>query len=331
MRRLFVLVLSVLAINFIGLLSYAQDADVESMGQAQAEKEAETRSMREELNDLKSNISDSMNSMQALQKKMAEQKVKEFHLFAKEGDLELCAGVNVHALTYNGQSPGPVIRVNVGDVVRIVLHNQLKAPTSLYFQGLVLPYKVDGLPHKDAGIVQAGESFAYQFVANQEGTFWYHPQVINADQQAQGLSGVLVVEPREGKSYDRDYVLVLSQWHAPQAVTYFSVNGKCAPATAAIEVDKGEKILLRIVNTTAQVCPLSLTGHRFEIISTNGSDPAEPHLLRDTVSVNPLDRVDLLFTADNPGVWSLSSGLANQTTNCGKFPGGIATVVRYKD
>jgi FtsP/CotA-like multicopper oxidase with cupredoxin domain len=268
--------------------------------------------------------------MQALQEKMAKQKVKEFHLFAKEGDLELSPGATVHALTYNGQSPGPVIRVALGDVVRIVLHNQLKAATSLYFQGLTLPYKVDGLPHKEAGLVQPGESYAYQFVANQQGTFWYHPQVINADQQGQGLTGVLIVEPRQEKNYDRDYVLVLAQWHTPQAVTYFSLDGKCAPATTPIELNKGEKILLRVINTTGQIFPLSLTGHRFEMVSINGSDLPEPHSLRDTVSLDPLDRVDLLFAADNPGVWSLSSGLANQTTNNGKFPGGIATVVRYQ-
>jgi FtsP/CotA-like multicopper oxidase with cupredoxin domain len=327
MQKLF---LTLATIGCLNVPAYAQDVD--SMAGAQAEKEAETHSMRDELNGLKSDINDSEQAMQNLQQKMAEQKkVKEFHLFAKEGELELCPGATVHALTYNGQSPGPTIRVAVGDAVRVVLHNQLQSPTSLYFQGLTLPYKVDGLPHKEAGLVQPGASYAYQFVANQIGTFWYHPQVINADQQAQGLSGVLIVEPREDKPYDRDYIFLLGQWHTPQAVTYFSVNGKSAPDTKPIEVNKGEKILLRVINTTGQVFPLSLTGHRFEIISINGSDPSEPHMLRDTVSVNPLDHMDLLFTADNPGVWSLSSGLINQTTNNGKFPGGIATVVRYQE
>jgi FtsP/CotA-like multicopper oxidase with cupredoxin domain len=96
-----------------------------------------------------------------------------------------------------------------------------------------------------------------------------------------------------------------------------------------MELRQGERVRLRIVNASPEAVPLHLSGHRFEVISTNGSDVLEPHVFRDTVTVNPSDRVELEFTADNPGVWSLASELMTQASNQGHFPGGIACVVRY--
>ena len=86
---------------------------------------------------------------------------------------------------------------------------------------------------------------------------------------------------------------------------------------------------MRIVNAGQESIPLSLSGHRFEVVSVNGNDPLEPHTFRDTITLNPADRYDLEWTANNPGVWSLASERYDQNTKDGKFPGGIACVVRY--
>jgi FtsP/CotA-like multicopper oxidase with cupredoxin domain len=234
-------------------------------------------------------------------------------------------------LTYNGQLPGPVIRVKEGTPVRIVLHNNMRAPTSLCLQGLVLPQAIAGLPRKDAGMVAPGATYAFQFTAPAPGTYWYHPQVVHCDQMARGLSGALVVEPTSSQpSYDKDVVLVLGKVTV-ESKTFYTINGKSAPLIPPIELKSGERIRLRIINTSDASCPLYLTGHRFDVVAHNGSDLLEPHLRRDTVCVEPGDRYDLEFTADNPGVWSLASTIPAQTTTDGKFPGGFAVVVRYPD
>jgi FtsP/CotA-like multicopper oxidase with cupredoxin domain len=248
-------------------------------------------------------------------------------------------------LTYNGKIPGPPIRVPEGQPVRIVLHNQLKVPTSLVFHGVVVPQSVGGLPKKDSGIVKPGEAYAYQFVPSKAGTFWYHPQVINADQKSRGMFGAFIVEPRSGPSEDKDFTVVLSELnlgagaegtaHPVQPLksatshTYYLMNGKAAPAIPPIELRQGERVRLRVVNAGQHAIPLYLSGHRFEVMSINGSDNLEPHVYRDTITLNPSDRVDLSFAADNPGVWSFASELLEQASNEGKFPGGIACVVRY--
>jgi FtsP/CotA-like multicopper oxidase with cupredoxin domain len=347
-------------------------ADLGEMGsleQEQAQEKVELQDMKGEMEDIKKTMSEAAQAMSqaSAQVSQSQAQIKEFHLTARETPWEICPGVVVPAIAYNGQVPGPVIRVQEGDPVRIVLHNQLKVPTSLYFHGLVLPHSVDGLPRRQAGLIAPGDTFAYQFVASRAGTFWYHPQVIHTNQLFEGLSGVLVVEPRTlARAYTTDHVLVIERWEgsvpgqaqpargkatrtpdksahrdttaaeplaktSARNVSYFTINGKTAPAIPAIEVKKGDRVRLRLVNSSPDACPIYLTGHRFEVIAVNGSEKEDINPRRDVITMQPGDRYDLEFIADNPGVWSLSSLLPEQSSNDGKFPGGLACVVRYSE
>ncbi len=354
---------------FISAIPASADlGEMDTLQQEQIKEKSELQDMKGELEDIKSTMSSAANAMGQLKTQLAQPQVKEFHLIAKEGQWELVPGAIVNALMFNDQLPGPTIRVQEGDAVRVVVHNQLKVPTSLYFHGLILAHDVDGLPRRKSGLVGPGESYAYQFIANRSGTVWYHPQVVHANQVFSGLSGVMIVEPRSAaKSYTRDYTVLIEQWDVPakdllpapkpkksakpgeerspsanqapavvaskvpNMVTLFSINGKTAPAIAPIEVRKGERIRLRVINASRQTCPFYLTGHRFEVIATNGSEAQDIHSRRDVIALQPGDRYDLEFLADNPGVWSLSSLLDEQTMTAGKFPGGMACVVRYVD
>jgi FtsP/CotA-like multicopper oxidase with cupredoxin domain len=320
----------------------------EGMAQEQASERRQLQEMHGETNDIKSEINGAINQLNQVSRETAsQQNVKEVHLFAKRAQCELMPGATLDCMTYNGKLPGPLIRVNEGDHVRIILHNQLNVSTSLLLHGMVLPQSVSGLPRKDAGMVAPGQSYAYQFVAKQAGTFWYHPQINHADEKMQGLAGALIVDPlSQAKTFDKDVVLVIGDLYATAGsaksaiaaaanasgtVCFHLLNGKSAPAIPAIELRQGERVRLRVINAGQQPVPLHLSGHRFEIVAVNGSDSMEPHVLRDTVTLNPSDRYDLEFAADNQGVWSLASEIYAQSTNNGKFPGGIACVVRYTD
>lgn len=332
------------------LLNFCTSVQAQGMAAEQAKEREELSKMRSEIRDIKSNMKDALDSMTELQNKAVEaskanENAHELHLFAKPAAWELYSGMTADCLTYNGKIPGPPIRVPEGQPVRIVLHNQLKVPTSLVFHGIIVPQSVGGLPKKDGGIVKPGEAYAYQFVPSKAGTFWYHPQVINGDQKTRGMFGAFIVEPRSGPSEDKDFTVVLSELNlgaaaegSPHPVlplktssahTYYMMNGKSAPAIPPVELRQGERVRLRVINTSQHSIPLYLTGHRFEVAAINGSDALEPHVYRDTITLEPSDRVDLSFTADNPGVWSFASELLDQASNEGKFPGGIACVVRY--
>lgn len=365
------------AIGFMSAPGFADDATDAAMSveEEQAKEKIELDDMKKEMNDIKGTINDAVTQMNRAQTQLQKAiTTKEFHLVAKDSNWQIMPGVNVQALTYNGVIPGTVLRVQEGDTVKVVLHNQLKIPTSLYFYGMALPGTINSLPRQNAGLVKPGETYVYQFTAGQQGTYFYHPQVNHQEQGLNGLWGALIVEPPPAqKSYDKDFVFVIGEFSAtaPQQpaqaplaasdatgksslatgrsksrtiakdissdaanagkVTYYTINGKSAPNIPYIEVLSGERIRLRLINTTSEACPIHLSGHRFEIIATDGSDGLEPHITRDTIVLQPSQRADVEFIADNPGVWSLASQLPSQTNNNGKFPGGIACVLRYQD
>ncbi|MFT5434992.1 MAG: FtsP/CotA-like multicopper oxidase with cupredoxin domain, partial [Myxococcota bacterium] len=75
---------------------------------------------------------------------------------------------------YNGQTPGPTIRVVRGNTLRVELTNQTDVPTTIHWHGLHVPWAMDGVPWKMPP-VEPGESKVYEFVIDQAGTYWYHP------------------------------------------------------------------------------------------------------------------------------------------------------------
>jgi FtsP/CotA-like multicopper oxidase with cupredoxin domain len=323
----------------------AQIDDAADLHTQQEQEKNELRDMKKQIDDIKSNMQNALKDMSRVQSMVAGEQVKEFHLQVKETSWEVFPGCYLSACTYNNQLPGPTIRVSEGDQVRLVVHNGLKTTTSLYIQGMLLPHKVDGLPRKGGGLINPGEACAYQFVATQAGTFYYRPQVPHLEQMHRGLLGVIVVEPKSiPRTYERDQVIVLSSANttdlskktaggqrAAVAGSLFLANGKSAQALPPLELKQGERMRLRVVNAGTEPCPFSLTGHRLEVVAANGSDGIEPHVSRDTITIHPGERMDLEFTADNPGVWSLSSLSASQCSFNGQFPGGFAMVVRYPD
>lgn len=345
----------VLAAELLSPCYCAPIDDAADLRTQQAQEKLELDDMKGEIKNLRSQMADTMGNMERLhsqtgkQQQSQDHKGKEFRLQAKESVCELMPGLSANVLTYNGEMPGPVIRVREGDAVRIVLNNQLKNPTSFYIQGMILPHQIAGLPRKGFGLASTGESCTFQFTADQVGTFCYHPQVPQLDQMSGGLFGALVVEPRSTpKTYERDFVLVISEVSDPHAPLknptktgqasaggqghqqqIFLVNGKSAPAIPALDVQRGERIRLRLINLSQSSCPLNLGGHKLEVVSQNGSDSTEPHVTRDTITLGAAERMDVEFVADNPGVWSLSSSLPAQSSYQGKFPGGIALIVRY--
>jgi CopA family copper-resistance protein len=123
------------------------------------------------------------------------------------------AGKDQTAMTINGSVPGPVLRFKEGEDLTINVTNTLSEDTSIHWHGLILPYQQDGVPGISFPGIKPGETFTYRFPAQQAGTYWYHSH--SGGQEAVGMYGALVIEPkaREPFRYDREYVVVLSDWH----------------------------------------------------------------------------------------------------------------------
>lgn len=117
-----------------------------------------------------------------------------------------------HAVTVNGTLPAPLIRLREGQNVRLWVSNTLDEDTSIHWHGLLLPFQMDGVPGISFPGIRPRETFLYEFPVIQAGTYWYHSH--SGLQEAMGHYGPLVIDPAEADpvAYDREHVLVLSDW-----------------------------------------------------------------------------------------------------------------------
>jgi FtsP/CotA-like multicopper oxidase with cupredoxin domain len=116
------------------------------------------------------------------------------------------------ATVANGSLPAPTLRIRQGDTVTINVTNRLTEPTSLHWHGLRLPADQDGVPGLTFSGIRPGATFTYRFPILQAGTYWYHSH--SGMQEQTGLYGPLILVPRDPEPYpyDRDYVILLSDW-----------------------------------------------------------------------------------------------------------------------
>jgi multicopper oxidase len=136
------------------------------------------------------------------------------HLEAGEITWELAPGKVIKAMAYNGQIPGPELRLKEGERVRILLKNALSEPTTIHWHGVDVPNPMDGVPGITQPPVQPGETFAYEFEARPAGTRWYHTHFQEHRQLDLGLSAPLIIEPARPDPFpvDREYTVVLDDW-----------------------------------------------------------------------------------------------------------------------
>ena len=98
----------------------------------------------------------------------------------------------VKRLAYNGQIPGPVLKVQKGAKVTVNFTNNIDMETSLHSHGLRGDYLMDGaVPITPA--ITVGESFSYELEFPDTGVYWYHPHVREDYQQDLGLYGNMIV------------------------------------------------------------------------------------------------------------------------------------------
>jgi hypothetical protein len=144
--------------------------------------------------------------------------VKEFHLEAQEFRWEYTPGKWIHVWGYNGQIPGPTIRAQEGEKIRVIVKNSLPDATTVHWHGVDVPWLMDGVPGVTQKPIAPGAEFTYEFTATPSGTRWYHSHGKSDDTTAQqldmGLSGAFIVEPKGSPRYavDHEYTWVLDEW-----------------------------------------------------------------------------------------------------------------------
>ena len=220
---------------------------------------------------------------------------------------------------YNGTIPGPEIRLRQGERLQVAVQNRLEQATTVHWHGVRLPNAMDGVPDVTQSPIAPGETFVYDFVPPDAGTYWYHPHLNSREQVARGLAGALIVEEAEPPAVDREELWVLDDWrltedaaiaedfdrfhdlsHAGRIGNTVTLNGFIPEAWP---VRAGERVRLRLVNVAnARGFALVFEGHRPTVVAVDGQ-PCRPHEAPEgRVVLTPGARCDLIVDLErDPG------------------------------
>lgn len=221
---------------------------------------------------------------------------------------------------YNGKLPGPEIRVKRGERVRVRFRNQLDEPTSVHWHGIRIDNAMDGVAGLTQAPVEPGESFDYDFIAPDAGTYWYHAHTMSWNQVPRGLAGPLIVEEDEQLfDLERDITLMLSDWrldedgtletasfgamhdfsHAGRLGNWLTINGVSMPE---IPLQQGRWHRIRLINSSASRV-LDLAPSRFgaKVIALDGQPFETPRDMDGTLQLAPAQRMDLVMRPGETG------------------------------
>jgi FtsP/CotA-like multicopper oxidase with cupredoxin domain len=133
------------------------------------------------------------------------------------GLVELGPGHIVSTTLYNGQFPGPLIRLQEGRPVVVDIHNDTDTPELVHWHGQWLPSDVDGAAEELSPFVPAHAMRRIEFVPKPAGFRFYHTHVVAGRDLNRGTytgqAGPLYIEPRQNPgAYDREVFLVLKEF-----------------------------------------------------------------------------------------------------------------------
>jgi FtsP/CotA-like multicopper oxidase with cupredoxin domain len=258
--------------------------------------------------------------------------VKVFDLEASVIRWNILPGTQVTAYAINRQVPGPRLEFQEGDRVRINFTNHLPEPATMHWHGLVVPNRMDGVGSITQDPVPPGGHYAYEYVALQSGTFFYHSHTRADRQQTLGLYGALIIRPPQPTMEphaDYEYVVQLQEWLYRDGLTYpamlmegglpnyFTINGKAFPATDTLHMRVGETIKLRIIGTHNNfIHPMHMHGGPFTVIARDGVLLAEgARFEADVLNIGPGQRYDVIWPAREPGKWLFHCHIPHHTLN----------------
>jgi FtsP/CotA-like multicopper oxidase with cupredoxin domain len=227
---------------------------------------------------------------------------KQFSLTSSIVTWEVSPGKTVDAWAYNGTVPGPTLRVNPGDKVKVVIKNELPESTAIHFHGLLTPNSQDGVPEITQAPIKPGQTFTYSFTAQSTPAVgMYHSHQDAVKQVPNGLAGAFLIghEPvPAGVTLAQEQIMMLND----AGTIGLSLNGKSFPATTPIVAKLGDWVEVHYMNEGQMAHPMHLHGMAQTVIAKDGYPLPQPYDA-DTIMVGPGERYTVLVHAVTPGTW----------------------------
>lgn len=264
--------------------------------------------------------------------------------------LEIAPGVSVKTIAYNGQVPGPILRLREGVPVQIDVTNSSANADIVHWHGLAIDSLNDGAMEEGSPMIPPGGHLRYSFTPRPAGTRWYHTHAGAGGDLTRstytGQFGFLMIEGKSSPGgYDQEIFLAIHHWEpsfvpmvsAMRAVSsnqplttgsdvgykYATINQHMLGSGEPIRVKQGQRILVHLLNSSAtENAVLALPGHTFKVIALDGNPVPNPKPV-EVLSLAVAERVDAIIEMNSPGVWVLGSTLADARKM------GLGIVVEY--
>ena len=264
--------------------------------------------------------------------------------------LDIGKGVSIKTTSYNGQVPGPLLRLREGVPVTVDVTNASGTPDLVHWHGLAIDPINDGAMEEGSPMIAGGATQRYTFTPKPSGTRWYHTHAgayenLKASTYT-GQFGFLLIEGSEQPAhYDQEINLAIHHWEpsfVPMVETmraessnmpltpgsdvgykYATINSHMLGAGEPIRVKQGQRVLMRLLNASAtENVVLALSGHTFKVIAMDGNPVPNPKSV-EVLSLAVAERVDAVVEMNAPGVWVLGSTLEKARQM------GLGIVVEY--
>jgi len=271
--------------------------------------------------------------------------------------VEIAKDHTVSTIGYNGQVPGPLIRLHEGAPAIVDIFNETDWPELVHWHGQIVPAEIDGALEEKSLVVPANGHLRYRLTPRPSGARFVHTHVMpGADLSRGTYSGqfaFVYVEPRTNPgAYDQEIFLATHEWEpfftteeeeededsgAPKPppnkdekpngweIGYqrFTINGRSLGFGEPIRVKQGQRVLLHILNASAtENIQLALAGHRFQVVALDGNPVPRPQLV-EVLELGAAERIDAVVEMNNPGIWILGTPKDDDRQN------GMGIVVEY--
>jgi plastocyanin len=264
---------------------------------------------------------------------------KVFTLESSIIDWEVSPGKTVKAWAYNGMVPGPWIRTEPNDHVKVTIKNSLPVSTDIHFHGISTPFDMDGVAPLTQKEIAVGETYTYEWtnVGHSElGMYHAHDHgqvavlngmfavfqvgdvVLPAGQTINGVTVPANVKPAQ------ELPMVLND----AGVIGLSLNGKAYPATAPVVANPGDAILVHYYNEGLLAHPMHLHHVPQLVVAKDGFPLAQPYFV-DTLNIAPGERYSVLLlpTTNDIGVWAWHCHILNHAENDDGLFGMVSALI----
>ena len=245
----------------------------------------------------------------------AKNKIINYKLSAEKSKFNFDKNFTSDLWLYNHENPGPLLKANKGDILKVNFTNNLDEPTSIHWHGIKNLNEMDGVPYLTQDPIQPGETFEYEFPLNHSGTYWYHAHFDSWKQVAKGLYGPLIIHDKNDNYFEDDIVIIADDWrlnkeyqideksfgsimdwsHAGRIGNWLTINGRKTPE---YNIKTNSHVRLRFINSSnARILKFNSDLTKNTIIAFDGS-PIKPFDV-DNFALGPGQRVDLVINTSN--------------------------------